>query len=129
MEEKRACSQASVSQMATRGTGKKRPRKDIPLQTKYKVIMYIERHPNRKFAHVVKEFSIPRSTLMGIVAKSEEIKRLYTESQYSVKMKRVRRQSFEEVDVSLLKWVCQLCSKPEFPISCELLLDRANQFA
>ena len=67
---------------------------------------------------------------MGIVTKSGEIKRLYTESQHSVKMKRVRRQSFEEVDVSLLKWVCQLhSSKPEFPVSCELLLDKANQFA
>ena len=76
---------------------------------------------------MAKEFSIPRSTLMGIVAKSEEIKRLYTESQHSVKMKRVRRQSFEEVDVLLLNWVCQLrSSKPEFPISCELLLDKAN---
>ena len=79
---------------------------------------------------VAEQFFIPASTLLGITSNAENIRKTYRENNVMSDCKRVRKPTLEVVDAFLLHWFSNLCSaQPDFPISGELLLKKAQEFA
>ena len=110
-------------------TARKR-RRDITLKEKYEMIVYTEQNPEMSLTGVAKKFSIPRTTLSGIISKAVEIKNAYDASTVGPTSKRLRKSSFDDVDVSLFQWLGQVRSaEPDFCVSGDKLLDKANEFA
>ena len=105
-------------------------RQDLTLKTKYEVVQYIEKNPEESLASVGRVFSLPRTTVSGIASNASRIKYLVDNNEVSTSTKRVRKPTLEDVDTALLRWFSQLRStQPDFPVSGEMLLDKAKQFA
>ena len=109
----------------------KRSRRDLTLKDKYEIIVYIENNPEEKRKDVAKRFSIPESTLSRLASGSTmtDVKQAYEGNKMASKTKRMRKPSFEDVDTSLLTRIRQMqTTKPDSPITGDVLLAKANEF-
>ena len=109
----------------------KRSRQDLTLKDKYEIIVYIENNPEEKRKDVAKRFSIPESMLSRLASGSTmtDVKRAYEGNKMASKTKRMRKPSFKDVDTSLVTWIRQMqTTKPDSPITGDVLLAKANEF-
>ena len=103
---------------------------DLTLKEKYEISIFIENNPEMKRIDIARHFHIPESTLSRLASNIVEIRTAYEENTSSLNAKRMRKPSLESIDASLLTWFKQVRSnRPAFPISGEMLITKANEFA
>ena len=101
------------------------------MKDKYEMIIFLVWIIFMEITHaeVAGRFCIPTSTLSGIASNATNIKKVYDENKLASSCKRMRKPTLEVVDTSLLQWFSNMrSSHPDFPMSGEMLLEKAQEF-
>jgi hypothetical protein len=77
------------------------------LAEKYEIVCFVKDNPTLKQKAICEKFSIKQSTLATYLQHREKITADYESSSNSLKIKRSRKPSFENVDKALLVWFTQ----------------------
>ena len=105
-------------------------RKQLTLRQKQEILIFVQQNPQMKRREVAKRFSLAPSTLSGIITKADQIKKCFHDGKFKPDAKRLRKPSLETVDAALLQWFSHLrSSEPDFPISGEMILQKAVELA
>ncbi|XP_060788774.1 tigger transposable element-derived protein 4-like [Neoarius graeffei] len=100
---------------------------------KYDIVKFAESHPEWKKVELAAKFDIKKQTLSDILRKTVEIVSIIENPDKVAKdaggIKRVRKVSYEDVDVALLVWFRQKAALPNIRIDTEMLRLKAEYFA
>ncbi|GAB1598699.1 hypothetical protein Ahia01_000147100 [Argonauta hians] len=97
---------------------------------KYKIIKFVEEHPNMTKKNVAGLHNIKPQTLNDILKNREKIIKTVETPANARKgsIKRWRTVSLDDVDTALTIWFRQYSNKPDVRIDTDLLFDKANFF-
>lgn len=116
--------------MATPCPPTKRRRRDLTLQEKQKIVIYMRQNPGLTRTKIASIFGIPRTTISDIACNADQITKSFNDGKISSSVKRLRKPTSPDVDTTLLEWFGRTRScLPDFPISGEMLLEKANELA
>ena len=105
-------------------------RKQLTLRQKQEILIFVQQNPQMKHREVAKRFSLAPSTLSGIITKADQIKKCFHDRKFKPDAKQLRKPSLETVEAGLLQWFSHLrSSEPDFPISGEMILQKAVELA
>ena len=106
----------------------KRKLKTLSLADKINVIAYTSQNRGMTKSDVAKHFSIPLSTLHGILSKQDSLQQKYESSSSSAAIKRVKSFKNSEIDPVLYTWFAQV-RHANMIASGPTLLEKATSFA
>ncbi|XP_067120346.1 tigger transposable element-derived protein 4-like [Centruroides vittatus] len=99
----------------------------LTLKEKYELVSEFECNKTSQ-AEFAKQKNLPRSTLVGILKKKEEIKKLFLGSSLRPSRKRQRKSPYKDVEDALVCWLKKIRSS-NLPISRPILKQKAMEIA
>ena len=70
--------------MAEKQMAEKRPRRNLTLQCKYEIVMFMDKNPQMSRKEFSEHFSVPGPTLTHLGANTHEIWKLYEEKKVAI---------------------------------------------
>jgi hypothetical protein len=97
---------------------------------KYKIIKFVEEHPNMKQKDVASIYNMRPQTLSDLLRNREKIIKAVENPVDARKgsIKRSRIISLNDVESALIIWFRQYCNKPDLRIDTDMLVSKANYF-
>ncbi|XP_067848606.1 major centromere autoantigen B-like [Heptranchias perlo] len=102
--------------------------KTLTIEEKYKIIKYVEEHPEKMKKAVAQKFNIPPATLSTYLKNKERIAADHQHN-FSSRRKRMRTSACPDVESALLSWFKQVRAANLPGLSDLILLEKANEFA
>ncbi|XP_067896342.1 major centromere autoantigen B-like [Heterodontus francisci] len=102
--------------------------KTLTIEEKYKIIKYVEEHPEKMKKVVAQKFNIPPATLSTYLKNRERITADHQQN-FSSQRKRMRTSAFPDVESALLGWFKQVRTANLPGLSDLILLEKANELA
>ncbi|XP_023237227.1 tigger transposable element-derived protein 4-like [Centruroides sculpturatus] len=99
----------------------------LTLKEKYELVSEFECNKTSQ-AEFAKQKNLPRTTLVGILKKKEEIKKLFLGSSSRMSRKRQRKSLYKDVEDALVRWLKQTRSS-NLPVSGPILKQKAMEIA
>ena len=107
--------------------GVKRKLDSKSIETKYEVLMELEKGPKTK-KQIADQYGLAKSTLATWVKKADEIKNSYLNGDFSSTRKKLRTAGYPEVEEALLTWF-KSARDNNVPISGPFMMSKAEEFA
>ncbi|XP_041067436.1 major centromere autoantigen B-like [Carcharodon carcharias] len=98
------------------------------IEEKYKIIKYVEEHPEKMKKAVAQKFNIPPATLSTFLKNKERIAADHQQN-FSSRRKRMRTSACPNVESALLGWFKQVRAAHRPTPSDLILLEKANKLA
>ncbi len=110
--------------MANKSTPK---RKTTTLETEYKAMLEVETGKKTKTA-IAKELNIPLNTISTWIGKSDYYKDAYQKQEFGVKVKRLKKGNYEDIEDALDQWMRNARSR-NLIITGPIIKEKAEELA